>query len=449
MTFYSKEFKALMSTLKKVIDSQLKKIAALSQVYLDSAATSPLLPEARSTYFQILESTQGNCHSSHQLGQLLQKIVTQSTQTLAEHLKVAPKEIYWTSSATESNNMALHAAYEHMSERYDNIRIFIHPMAHASLREPALFLGGEILQYCQDNKKILLTQIEKTLEQSETACLIALPWGCNETGYLEDFSSLGVLLQGKNQVWLHADAAQSLGKIPLNLRNSVITSMSFSGHKFGAPKAIGALYVKGRPSKNFSALLKGGSQQEGKRSGTLCPALIASFSTALEENHPETWDKIAHLKNDFETFLLQTGYFKSLHLPQSLPSILGVILKSDQEIDQEIDHADQQINKSPSDLESSSSHFENSVESQDLLTDRLCHYTKAKKLLTLLQEHLFFSQSAACSSHLLKTSRALDALGIAPERQLYYCRFSFAFDFDEIFLEQLKNIIQHKILSKL
>lgn len=373
-----------------------------SLYYLDHAASMKILPQVLTRFYGMLKTYYGNPHAQHQHGLSLKESIDTSTKILARIIECAPKDILWTSSATESNNMAIHAAYQHFRASGKKVSVYYHTLAHASIISPALAYGAQALAIDHKgelDRNLLLQLIEKAKHEN-TALIFLLPLGHSETGMIEDFSYLKESIKNSPHVWVHLDAAQALGKRELSMtHSSYITSMSFSGHKIGAPIGIGALYLKSRPSKFYQALLLGGGQQENRRSSTLSAPLIDSFVTALEENCVLKWQRASKSIEALEKYLIDTGYFRSLKGDTRLPHILGMIITKDQEV-----------------------------------------------ILKAMKNCFAFSQTTACRSGNSEVSEALLSLGISAQDQKYYCRLSFPIDFNTENLEQVKELFQQKVL---
>lgn len=369
------------------------------KIYLDNAASMTPFPKTLELLHHDFSSLHGNPHASHDLGESLKNHIDTATQDIAQMVSCAFNEITWTSSATESNNIAIDAACKHMTEKYGSYKLYYHPMVHASVREPCLFRKGVELKFDSSTRMLDPLALESLVAHDNHGVILCLPFGNNETGYLEDFSALSPILKSRNNVWVHADAAQALGKVTINLSDTVITSMSFSGHKIGAPIGIAALYIKMRPSKFFKSLMLGGGHQNDRRSGTLSTPLVKSFAHAATFNDMSQWAQISKYKQELDDFLVNTGYFESLNLSRSLPHILGIVIKKDHE-----------------------------------------------RILNNMNQFFQFSQTAACSSSLHKPSRTLECLSLTPDQQRWYCRLSFTMFFNEQELALLKEVFENKVL---
>lgn len=371
-----------------------------SPIYLDTAASMPIFKSVQDQLVKDLGRYSGNPHGQHKHGRVLAGLIDECSHQLARSIGAAPCDIIWCSSASEANNMALKAGYEHLQQSFSQPDVYYHPLCHPSLVSPCTIMGARTLVFCPKTHQLDLPALIKILETKQGPLMINLPWGHNESGFFEDFTQLFSYLKQYEDIWIHVDAAQSLGKIPINLRELPITSMSFSGHKIGAPIGIGALYVNSRPSKYYTPLIAGGGQQQNRRSGTLSVPLIRSFTKALELNCLKQWQKVAMLKQELADFLEESGFFEKVPLEKTLGHILAVVCIKD-----------------------------------------------SAKVLQKMKEQIVFSQTAACSSWNERPSDALSLLGLDHHRQKRYCRLSFPMDFDEEQLTILKNIFHQQVFS--
>jgi cysteine desulfurase len=245
------------------------------RVYLDHNATAPVRPEATAAIVAALSGHWGNASSVHWAGAEARAAVERARGQVASLAGVAPGQLTFTSGATESNNMVLAAACGAADGRDE---ILSCASEHASVLESCALLRERGLQVRwlpleQDGR---LDPARFEAELGARTRLASVMWVNNETGVIQPIAELARAAQ-RHGVRFHTDAAQALGKIPLALAALPVDFASFSGHKLGGPKGVGALYARG---ERAPSLLRGGGQERGARAGTLNVPGIAGFGAA-------------------------------------------------------------------------------------------------------------------------------------------------------------------------
>ena len=248
----------------------------------DHHATTPLDPRVWEAMLPYLSDQYGNPSSlSHRRGLAAAAVELAAREQVARLLGVEANEVVWTSGATESNNLALKGLLAGAMERRGLVTV---ATEHRSVLDPARRLGraGHPLTVLPVDPcgQLDLDQLERAITP-ETA-LVSVMWANNEVGTIAPIPEIAALCHQKG-VWLHSDATQAVGKIPVNLRDIEIDLLSFSSHKLYGPPGIGALVI--RRTENRIPLvpqIEGGGQQGGVRSGTLPLALIVGFAKAME-----------------------------------------------------------------------------------------------------------------------------------------------------------------------
>jgi cysteine desulfurase len=219
---------------------------------------------------------------THAYGWEAAAAVEQARETLASAIAATPSEIIFTSGATEANNLALKGVAEaYLSHGRHMITL---ATEHPSVLDPCTYLEGlgfEISRLAVGSDGILeLGQLEQALRPD--TILVSVMAANNEIGVLQPIAAIGELCH-QRQVLFHSDAAQAIGKIPLDVQAMKIDLLSLTAHKLYGPKGIGALYVRRRqPRVQLAPQLHGGGQERGLRSGTLCPPQIVGFAKAVE-----------------------------------------------------------------------------------------------------------------------------------------------------------------------
>lgn len=304
-----------------------------AHIYLDYAATTMIDPIVASTMAEHLKSMHyyGNPSSAHHRhGFLARKLIEEARQSVAELINAESEEIIWTSGATESINLALKGV-AHSYKNFGNHIITVETEHKAGL-EVCRKLSSEgfritYLPVDQDGRVD-----EKILEAaicSETI-LISVMHVNNETGVIQDIEKFAEIAHRHN-VLLHVDAAQSIGKLPIDVKKSKIDLISFCSHKIYGPKGIGALYVRYDPPILIQAEINGGGQENGLRSGTLATHQIVGMSKALKiarENMDMDYKHAALLKDIVLSEMMQIGRVL-VNTPKlnSVPNILNICIE--------------------------------------------------------------------------------------------------------------------------
>jgi len=249
-------------------------------VYLDNQATTPLDPRVLDAMMPFFTERFGNPASlSHAYGREAAEAVETARAQIAELIGADPREIVVTSGATESNNLALQGAARFHRGRRDHIVTLA--TEHKCVLESARFLEteGVAVTYLPVRPDGLV-DIDRLKEAiTDRTVLVSVMAAHNEIGVVQPLAEIGAVCR-EHGVYFHTDAAQAVGKIPLDVDAMGIDLMSISGHKIYGPKGIGALYVRRRPRTRIAALVQGGGQERGMRSGTQTTPLIVGLGAA-------------------------------------------------------------------------------------------------------------------------------------------------------------------------
>lgn len=247
---------------------------------MDYQATTPTDPRVVDAMLPYFTNKFGNPHSrTHSFGWEAEEAVERARSQVAYLLNADPKEIIFTSGATESNNLAIKG----LAHFYGDKKRHIITLAteHKCVLDACRHLEEEgfTVTYLpvNDNGIVALDALEQAI--TDQTLLVSVMAVNNEIGVIQPLQAIGAICR-KHQVYFHTDAAQAYGKIPLDVNAMNIDLLSISGHKIYGPKGVGALYVRKRPRIRLNPLINGGGQERGMRSGTLPTPLIVGLGEA-------------------------------------------------------------------------------------------------------------------------------------------------------------------------
>ncbi len=256
----------------------------------------------------------GNPASSHLYGWEAEAAIKQAREILANAINATPEEIVFTSGATEANNLAIKGVAEaYFSKGRHAIAV---ETEHNAVLDPCLYLqslGFEITFLPVESDGLInLAELEKAIRPD--TILVSAMAANNEIGVLQPLSEIGAICRDAG-VFFHTDAAQAIGKIPLNVEDMKIDLMSLTAHKIYGPKGIGALYIRRRhPRVQIAPQLHGGGHERGMRSGTLYTPQIVGFAKAVELGLAEQESENRRLTQLREQLWQNLGQIKGIHL---------------------------------------------------------------------------------------------------------------------------------------
>ena len=264
-------------------------------IYLDNAATTPVPKTVADAVYDVLLHHCGNPSSQYPAGQEMKKAVEGWRAVIAGALHCPPEHLHFTSCGTESDNWAIQAAL--WQGRHTGKHIITTAVEHSAILEPCKLLAqqGYDVTYLKPGRdgNITVEQVANALR--EDTVLVSMMLVNNETGCVFPVAETARLLrEKKSPALLHCDAVQGFLKVPCDPAGWGVDMMSLSGHKLGAPKGIGALYI-GPRLREPRPLLPGGGQERGLRSGTEATAQIAGFAKAVELRLEDYDAKFAHM----------------------------------------------------------------------------------------------------------------------------------------------------------
>lgn len=268
-------------------------------IYLDYMATTPIDPRVLAKMSACLASSEyfGNASSqNHRLGWQALELIDQACCQVADCIHADPKEIIWTSGATEADNLAIKGAANFYQRKGKHLITM--KTEHSAVLNACAYmetLGFEVT-YLNPNSDGLLNIEEFKAAIRPDTILASIMWVNNETGVIQNIEQIAQLTRA-NGIVLHVDAAQAIGRIPVDLNSLPVDLMSFSAHKVYGPKGIGALYVRRNPRIRLTPQIHGGEQQYGLRSGTLPTHQIVGMGEAFAIAQQELVDDQRNASN--------------------------------------------------------------------------------------------------------------------------------------------------------
>lgn len=266
-------------------------------IYLDYSATTPVDPRVAKVMADCLtsEGNFGNPASrSHMFGWKAEEAVENARRQVADLINADPREIVWTSGATESDNLAIKgiAHFNHKRGKHLITSKIEHKAVLDSFRQ--LEREGFEVTYLDPNSDGIITPEQVADAIREDTTLVSLMHVNNEIGVITDIAAIGEITRS-NKVFFHVDAAQSAGKVAIDMEAMKVDLMSFSAHKVYGPKGIGALYVRRKPRVRLEAQMHGGGHERGMRSGTLPTHQIVGMGEAFRIAKEEMEQDTAHV----------------------------------------------------------------------------------------------------------------------------------------------------------
>ena len=272
-------------------------------VYLDHAATTPMVPAAIEAMTRHLSDV-GNPSSLHASGRRARRVVEEARETIALALNCRPGDVVFTSGGTEADNLALKGTFWSRREADPRrTRILSTAVEHHAVLDPLIWLAEEIgaeveLLPVDETGRLELDALRAAVDRDpDSVALISVMWANNEVGTLQPIDEV-VALAAPHGIPVHTDAIQAVGAVPVDFSAIGVDLMTITGHKIGGPFGVGALLV--RRELEVTAMLHGGGQERDIRSGTLDAPAIAGFAAAVEaavKAQPEHAERLAALRD--------------------------------------------------------------------------------------------------------------------------------------------------------
>ena len=301
-----------------------------STIYLDYASTTPVDPRVASKMMKFLtpDGEFGNPASrSHRFGWKADEAVEEARSHVANLVNCDPREIVWTSGATEADNLAVKGVARFYKSKGNHI--ITSKIEHKAVLDPCRQLEREGFEvtYLEPNEGGVINPEDVKAAMKDTTILISLMHINNELGSLNDLTKIGNIAREAG-AFFHVDAAQSTGKVDIDLSKLPVDLMSFSAHKTYGPKGIGALFVRRKPRVRIEALIHGGGHERGMRSGTLATHQIVGMGEAFriaKEEMKQDNDKIKAFHEKFlrEAMKIEHAYLNG-DIENKVPNILNI-----------------------------------------------------------------------------------------------------------------------------
>jgi cysteine desulfurase len=377
-------------------------------IFLDNHSTTPMDPRVLEAMLPYFVEKFGNAASrNHAFGWAAEEAVETARKRIARLIKADPKEIVFTSGATESDNLALKGVLEMYKEKGNHI--ITSATEHRAVLDTAKSLeakGLATVTYLPVDKQGMINPEDVRKALTEKTVLISVMLANNEIGTINPIQDIGKVAKERG-VLFHCDATQGVGKIPVDVQAMGIDLMSFSAHKIYGPKGVGALYVrKKNPRVRIAAQIDGGGHERGMRSGTLPVPLIVGFGKACElceQEMPAESARLATMRDRLQAGImaaLEESYLNG-HPTNRLPGNLNISFA----------------------------------------------YVEGESLLMGMKE-IALSSGSACTSATLEPSYVLRALGVGTELAHSSIRFGLGrFNTDEEIDYTIKKVIE--IVTKL
>lgn len=303
----------------------------MTRVYLDHAATTPMVPAAIEAMTAELGRA-GNPSSLHGSGRSARRVVEEARECIASLLGAQPAELIFTSGGTEADNLAVKGAYWARRDR-GRRRLVISAVEHHAVLEPVRWLGsagGADLVEVGVSEQGILDRDALDSALDETTALVSVMWANNEIGSLQPVPAIAEAAH-RVGAWVHSDAVQAVGHVPVNFSTSGVDMITVTAHKLGGPVGIGALLA--RREVGLQPVEHGGGQERDVRSGTLNAAAAAGFAAALEiavGNQGAERRRLETLRSQLVTAVRRAAPDAIIHGPSNptdrLPGVVNVEL---------------------------------------------------------------------------------------------------------------------------
>ena len=286
-----------------------------TQIYLDYAATTPMAPKVAAAMAKCLtlEGDFANPASlQHSFGDRAHALIEQARSDIAQTIKCKAGELIFTSGATEANNLAIKGIA--LGDQNKRNHIITSATEHKAVLDTCKYLEGSgfIVTYLRPDHQGIISVDSILATLTDQTFLVSLMHVNNETGVIQAIDAIAHALNDKN-LFFHVDAAQSAGKISIDLSKTPIDLLSISAHKLYGPKGIGCLYVRNRKQTRLTPLMHGGGQEYGLRPGTLPTHQIVGMATAIKMAHDSMSRDDQHSQHLAQRLITQLQQLDGVH----------------------------------------------------------------------------------------------------------------------------------------
>ena len=258
-------------------------------IYMDNAATTKVTENVFNAMLPYLRENYGNASAIYSLGQKSRAAIENSRIKIAEILKTKPSEIYFTSSGSESDNWVIKESLNPREKNHIISSKIEHPAILNSLKAVKKWGADYSLLSVDEEGFVILDELSEKIKGNTK--LISIMFANNEIGTIEPIEEISKIARDKN-ILLHTDAVQAMGNVKFNLKDLDLDMLSLSGHKLGAPKGIGILYIK--DGTEISPFINGGEQERGMRASTENVASIVGLAKAIEDAYKDIDENISY-----------------------------------------------------------------------------------------------------------------------------------------------------------
>ena len=295
-------------------------------IYMDNAATTKVTENVFNAMLPYLRENYGNASAIYSLGQKSRAAIENSRIKIAEILKTKPSEIYFTSSGSESDNWVIKESLNPREKNHIISSKIEHPAILNSLKAVKKWGADYSLLSVDEEGFVNLDELsEKIVDNTK---LISIMFANNEIGTIEPIKEISKIARDKN-ILLHTDAVQAMGNVKFNLKDLDLDMLSISGHKLGAPKGIGILYIK--DGTEISPFINGGEQERGMRASTENVASIVGLAKAIEDAYKDIDENISYTSDlrdyTIEKLLNIDGIILNGPREKRLPGNINITLK--------------------------------------------------------------------------------------------------------------------------
>lgn len=295
-------------------------------IYMDNAATTKVTDSVLNAMLPYLRENYGNASAIYSLGQKSRAAIENSRIKIAEILKTKPTEIYFTSSGSESDNWVVKESLNPRGKNHIISSKIEHPAILNSLKAVERWGTGYSLISVDQEGFINLDELSEKIKDNTK--LISVMFANNEIGTIEPIKEISKIAREKN-ILFHTDAVQAMGNVKFNLKDLDVDMLSISGHKLGAPKGIGILYIK--EGTEIFPLIDGGEQERGMRASTENVASIVGLAKAIEDAYANIDENISYTRDlrdyTIEKLLNIDGIILNGPREKRLPGNINITLK--------------------------------------------------------------------------------------------------------------------------